>query len=65
VRVRDSGTGCVLDVDYTARQFHNLEWPPAPEHQDLPCPLIWPADGRHPVCGSYATLRELQPDTRG
>ena len=59
MRIRDHRTGGVLDVDYTARQFSSLEWPPELEHQDLPCPLIWPADGRHPISGGYAIIREL------
>lgn len=37
-----------LHVDWTARQFHNLEHPANPDHADLPCPLVW--DGaEHPV----------------
>jgi hypothetical protein len=40
--------GRLVNVDWTARQFENLEWPPNPAHQDLPCPLIWEGDS-HPV----------------
>lgn len=42
--------GVTWSVDWTARQFHNLENPEAPEHQDLPCPLYWRTDQLdHPV----------------
>lgn len=37
-----------VNVDWTARQFHNLEHPANPAHADLPCPLVWEGDG-HPV----------------
>ena len=43
------------DIDFTARQFHNLEHPPRPEHQDLPCPMVWATNGQHPVAGAYRT----------
>jgi len=57
-----------LNVDWTARQFHNLEQPHAPQHQDLPCPLIWesdrPGEPVHPVTGTYAVLltHEIEVD---
>lgn len=44
------------EIDYTARQFHNLEHPPTHAHQNLPCPLIWRAENGHPVSGSYRLL---------
>lgn len=53
VRIRCDGL--VVNVDWTARQFHNLEWIEElgdwnPEHADLPCPMIWLGDGpEHPV----------------
>lgn len=43
-------------VDWTARQFHNLEHPPLPEHADIPFPLTWNADYQHPVVGRFATV---------
>lgn len=42
-----------FDVDWTARQFHNLESPADPAHADLPCPLVWPASDVHPVVGRF------------
>ena len=45
------GTGprCV-NVDWTARQFHNLEHPPNPKHLRIPVPLVWLGEGPgHPV----------------
>lgn len=47
VRVGDT------DYDWTARQYHNLEHPPAPEHADIACPLMWPAGEPHPIVGAY------------
>lgn len=37
-----------VNVDWTARQFHNLEHPANPAHADLPCPLVW-RGAEHPV----------------
>lgn len=34
------------NVDWTARQFHNLHDPAWEAHADLPCPLVW--RGGHP-----------------
>lgn len=45
-----------FDVDWTARQYHNLQQPPVPEHADLPCPLVWAADDVHPVVGAFRTV---------
>ena len=48
-----------LNVDWTARQFHNLEHPANPAHADLPCPLLWRGD-EHPVVSFRTrTVREL------
>jgi len=47
-----------VNVDWTARQFHNLHHPPDPGLADLPCPMVWltgptyPADA-HPITGRY------------
>lgn len=45
-------------VDWTARQFYNLQEPPAAEHADLPCPMIWHPQslGEHPISGPYRVL---------
>ena len=55
-----------VNVDWTARQFYNLEQPHAPQHQDLPCPLIWesgqPGEPVHAVTGTYAVLLTYQVD---
>jgi hypothetical protein len=59
--VRTEVDGRVVNVDWTARQFYNLEHPPQPVHADLPCPMVWltgvsfPADA-HPVTGKYGTV---------
>ena len=46
VSVRDD----TFNVDWTARQYHNLVWPLAPELQALPCPMVWTGDGpAHPL----------------
>lgn len=45
-----------IDIDWTARQFHDLEWPPLPEHQNLPCPLVFAASDTHPVSGRYSAV---------
>lgn len=37
-----------VNVDWTARQFHNLEYPENPRHRNLPCPLVWTGE-QHPV----------------
>lgn len=53
VRVRSGDLW--VNVDWTARQFHNLEWDDAlqdwnPAFADLPCPMLWLGDGpAHPV----------------
>lgn len=55
-----------VNVDWTARQFHDLEHPPHPAHQDLPFPLVWvsaplyPHD-THPVSGRYGTVHDPAP----
>lgn len=54
-RVSDGET--LFNVDWTARQFHNLHWPPAPEHQDLPCPLVW--DGEEHRLVRFAIIAEV------
>lgn len=38
-----------LNIDWTARQFHNLQ--PPPPLEQLPTPLLWQGTGaEHPVC---------------
>ncbi|GHE80841.1 hypothetical protein GCM10017786_08860 [Amycolatopsis deserti] len=53
-----------INIDWTARQFYNLEQPHAPQHRDLPCPLIWqsdrPGEPVHPVTGTYLLLKSQQ-----
>ena len=58
VRVRTPDSRA-YDVDFTARQFYSIIWPPPPELTDLPCPLIWPASDTHPVVGDYRRVSEL------
>lgn len=54
--------GVVSDVDWTARQFHNLFEPAGHDRDvmDLPWPLVWdPAavfPEHHPIVGTYAAL---------
>lgn len=48
-----------IDIDWTVRQMHNLDDPPSPAHIDLPCPLIWKANGDHPVGGGFEIVSEL------
>jgi hypothetical protein len=46
--------GASFDVDWTARQFHDLDPAHLPQHADLPSPLVWQAGsvcGGHPVDG--------------
>lgn len=47
VKVRLGGSA--FAVDWTARQFHNLDHPPSPKHADLSCPLIWQDPEHHPL----------------
>ncbi len=49
------------DVDWTARQFHNLHAAAGRDHAvlRLPWPLVWVATGEHPVVGRFAGLRPL------
>lgn len=61
VWVRLTCEGRSVDVDWTARQYHNLH---RPEGRDeavlaLPWPLVWPATGQHPVVGKFATFGSL------
>jgi hypothetical protein len=59
--VRTQVQGREVNVDWTARQFYNLDDPPQPVHADLPCPMVWltgvsfPANS-HPVTGAYPTV---------
>lgn len=50
------------NVDWTARQYFNLEHPHNPEHADLPCPLMWEGDG-HPVVAfrSFEVISQNRP----
>lgn len=53
--------GVEVDVDWTARQYHNLEHPPSPRHANLPFPLVWTATGQHPVAGRFCRVTEVIP----
>jgi hypothetical protein len=46
----------VRHVDWTARQFHNLECPPNPQHANIPFPLLWASSWRHLVAGRFASI---------
>jgi hypothetical protein len=59
--VRIQGRDGSYDVDWTARQYHNLH---AVHGRDetvlaLPWPLIWPATGQHPIVGAFSRLGAL------
>ncbi|MEO3931396.1 hypothetical protein WMO79_01095 [Micrococcaceae bacterium Sec7.4] len=59
VRIRDGLWS--YDVDFTARQYHNLH---RPEGHDsavlaLSWPLVWVYRGEHPVVGKFAGLGPL------
>ncbi|QYN17528.1 hypothetical protein [Amycolatopsis sp. DSM 110486] len=50
-----------INIDWTARQFYNLETPTAPRHLDIPAPLLWETGyqfGRHvhPVAGRFGEV---------
>lgn len=50
------------DVDWTARQYHNLHRIGGgdPKVLGLPWPLVWEADDEnHPVAGRFARMRSL------
>lgn len=42
-------------VDWTARQFYNLDYPHNPAHADLPCPMVW-VGAEHPVLGRAGAI---------
>jgi len=44
-----------VQVDWTARQFHNLDYPTNPAHADIACPLVWTGDA-HPILGPAASM---------
>jgi hypothetical protein len=48
-----------VDVDWTARQYHNLH---KPGHDEavlaLAWPLVWPSGDTHPVAGAFGYIRE-------
>jgi hypothetical protein len=55
VRLDAGGLG-TIDVDWTARQFHNLEDPDAALRAlDAPWPLHWESENSHPVLGMGVT----------
>lgn len=64
--VRTDCAAGTVNVDWTARQFHDLEHPPHPAHRDLPFPLVWlsappfPPD-THPASGRYRTVYDPAP----
>lgn len=47
------------DIDWTARQFENLEHPRNPDHANIDCPLVWQhtKPDVHPVVGTFLSLR--------
>jgi hypothetical protein len=48
VRVRVGGSD--INIDWTARQYHLIVWPPEPQYQSLPTPMIWYGSGpEHPI----------------
>lgn len=52
----------MVDVDWTARQFHNLHEAGGrdPKVLDLPWPLVWEADDEiHPVAGRFTRMRSF------
>jgi hypothetical protein len=62
VWVRLTSAGVVSNVDWTARQFHNLHKPEGhdPSVLALPWPLTWDpaaiAPEHHPIVGTYAAV---------
>lgn len=61
VWVRDQA----FNIDWTARQYENLDPADYPEHEldDLPCPLIWTGDGpAHPVV-DFAVQKTIELQT--
>jgi hypothetical protein len=59
--VRINHDGQSYEVDWTARQFHNLHAAGRDEAVlRLPWPLVWAADGpQHPVAGRFTRLSAL------
>jgi hypothetical protein len=51
-----------LDIDWTARQYHNLEVGPDGTDWvlDEPHPLVWEASDTHPVAGDFAEVGTVQ-----
>lgn len=52
----------LVDVDWTARQYHNLHEVAGrdPKVLDLPWPLVWTADDEeHPVAGRFTRMRSV------
>jgi hypothetical protein len=64
IRVRRAWVdGGDVDVDLTARQMHNLEFPAHYSHFEIPAPLLWPsASGTHPIAGAFYDIVELGAD---
>lgn len=55
-----------VNVDWAARQLHNLEHPHNPVHADLPCPMVWMSptrypSGAHPVIGVFERVSDPAP----
>lgn len=59
VRIQDGARS--YDVDFTARQYHNLHRPEGRDHavMALSWPLVWIYRGEHPVVGKFASLSPL------
>jgi hypothetical protein len=60
VRIQDGVW--IFDVDFTARQYHNLHRIEGRDHAvlALPWPLVWMYMGKHPVAGKFARLGPLR-----
>lgn len=57
----------IADVDWTARQFHNLEVPEGhdPVVLNRPWPLIWNPElwgDEHPLAGEFRTVRHIEEE---
>jgi hypothetical protein len=55
VWTRVETTDGVRDVDWTARQYHNLDGV-RDAALDAPWPLVWPPSDAHPLAGRFDTV---------
>jgi len=58
------GMGGWLDIDWTARQYHNLEQLDGFREAvlALPWPLTWPGSDVHPIAGSFRTVHTVMSE---